>query len=86
MTCPVCKGRGEVALMLRCGAEYQKRVTVCPECESSGSLFVPQRGVVVLDYERPTLFRKRITVRMSSLQRWEPMPFSGRESRLNDNG
>ncbi len=35
MTCPVCKGSGEVALMVRCGAAYEKRVTVCPECEGS---------------------------------------------------
>lgn len=36
MTCPVCKGRGEVTLMVKCGAEYQKRVIVCPECEGTG--------------------------------------------------
>lgn len=36
MTCPVCKGRGEVALLVKQGAAYEKRVMVCPECEGSG--------------------------------------------------
>ncbi len=55
MTCPVCKGSGEVALMLRCGAEYQKRVMTCPECEGTGErrVFFDHGGGFV-DADPPT--------------------------------
>lgn len=55
MTCPVCKGRGEVAMMVRCGAEYQKRAMTCPECEGSGERgFLFAFGGGFVDTDPPT--------------------------------